>query len=70
MRDKLLHLAAGAIIAAPIAWAGYPVNAVIIAGLAAMAKEAWDRSGNGTPELADFIATVIGAAVVAALLAH
>jgi len=70
MRDKLLHFAAGATIAAPITWAGYPVNAVIIAGLAAMAKEAWDRSGNGTPELADFIATVIGAAVVAALLAH
>lgn len=71
MNDKLLHLAAGAIIAAPITWAGYPVNAVIIAGLAGIAKEYIDRAtGRGTPELADFIATVTGAAVVAALLAH
>lgn len=71
MRDKLLHFAAGAIIAAPITWIGYPINAVIVAGLAGITKEYIDRAtGNGTPELADFIATVMGAAVVAALMAN
>jgi len=70
MRDKVLHFIAGAIIAAPITWSGYTVHAVIIAGLAAIAKEVWDTFGNGTPELADFISTVIGAAMVTALLTH
>lgn len=61
MRDKFLHLAAGAVIAGSAAWMGYPLTGVILAAVAAIAKEAWDRRGNGTPELADFIATLIGA---------
>lgn len=40
---------------------GYPMTGVILAAVAAVAKESWDRRGNGTHELADFIATLIGA---------
>lgn len=61
MRDKFLHVAAGAVIAGSAAWIGYPLTGVILAAVAAVAKEAWDLRGNGTPELADFIATLIGA---------
>jgi len=61
MYDKFLHVAAGAVIAGSAAWMGYPMTGVILAAVAAVAKEAWDRRGNGTPELADFIATLIGA---------
>ena len=61
MLDKFLHVAAGAGIAGVAAWIGYPLTGVILAAVAAVAKEAWDRRGNGTPELADFIATLIGA---------
>lgn len=61
MLDKFLHVAAGAGIAGFAAWFGYPLTGVILAAGAAFAKEAWDRRGNGTPELADFNATLIGA---------
>ena len=61
MRDKFLHIAAGAVIAGSAAWVGYPMTGVILAAVAAIAKEAWDRRDNGTPELADFIATLVGA---------
>lgn len=60
MNDKFLHLAAGFIIASPLAWFGYPFNGVILAGVVGMAKEAWDMRGNGTPDIADFIATLVG----------
>ena len=61
MLDKFLHVAAGAVIAGVAAWIGYPLTGVILAAIAAVAKEAWDLRGNGMPELADFIATLIGA---------
>lgn len=70
MRDKFLHAAAGALIAAPVTWVGYPVHGVILAGVAGLAKEYLDRRGAGTPELADFIATLIGAVASAAMLAQ
>ncbi len=70
MRDKALHFVAGAAIAAPFAWVGYPVHGVILAGGAGLAKEYLDTRGTGTPELADFIATLIGAVASAALLAQ
>lgn len=61
MLDKFLHVAAGAVIAGSAAWFGYPLTGVILAAIAGVAKEALDMRGNGTPELADFIATLIGA---------
>jgi len=69
MRDKALHFIAGAAIAAPVAWLGYPVHGVLLAGFAGIAKEEWDRRGNGTPELTDFIATLVGAIAGAVALA-
>lgn len=61
MRDKFLHVAAGAVIAGSAAWMGHPVAGVVLAAVAGVAKEACDMRGNGTPELADFIATLVGA---------
>jgi len=61
MRDKFLHVAAGAVIAGSAAWMGYPVAGIVLAAVAGVFKEAWDMRGNGTPELADFIATLVGA---------
>lgn len=69
MRDKALHFIAGAAISAPLAWMGYPVTGVLLAGFVGIAKEEWDRRGNGTPELADFIATLVGAIAGAVALA-
>ena len=69
MRDKALHFVAGAAIAAPVAWFGMPVHGVLMAGFAGIAKEEWDRRGNGTPELADFIATLAGAIFAAVIVA-
>jgi hypothetical protein len=44
------------------------VGASIVA-LVAAGKEAWDwKSGKGTPEVLDFVATVLGAAPLAAAL--
>lgn len=69
MRDKALHFVAGFAISAPLAWMGYPVTGVLLAGFAGIAKEVWDYRGNGTPELADFIATLVGAITAALALA-
>lgn len=69
MRDKALHFIAGAAIAAPVAWLGYPVHGILLAGFVSIAKEVWDYRGNGTPELADFNATLIGAIAGAVALA-
>lgn len=68
-RDKFIHALAGGLIAAPFAWVGYPVHGVILAGVAGLVKEYLDRRGNGTPELADFIATLVGAIAGAVALA-
>lgn len=68
-RDKFLHALAGGLIAAPFAWVGYPVHGVLLAGFVGIAKEEWDRLGNGTPELADLVATLIGGIAGAMVLA-
>jgi len=68
MRDKALHFIAGAIIAAPFAAVGYPYHAVAAAVLAAVAKEAWDMLGNGTPDVMDAAATIAGGALVTVCL--
>lgn len=65
MRDKMLHFAAGAVIAAPITWIGYPINGVLLAGIAGIAKEAWDDRA----DLLDFIATLAGGIAGAVALA-
>jgi hypothetical protein len=58
-RDKLAHFLAGIAVAAVV----YPfgvIPALIVVVIAGLAKEVWDMQGNGTPEMADFLATVSG----------
>jgi len=61
--DKLLHLLAGIAIAAIL----YPfgvVPAFCAVLFAATAKELWDKTGRGTPELLDAVATIAGGATL------
>lgn len=60
--DKKKHFIAGFLIAAVISlFFGYLIG-IAAAAVAAAGKEAYDKiSGKGTPELLDFIATILGA---------
>jgi hypothetical protein len=58
-RDKQLHFAAGAVLAVSIFWTG-PVLSLLLVALAGAAKEAWDATGRGQVEFADFVWTVAG----------
>jgi hypothetical protein len=62
--DKLLHLLAGAAIAATVALYTGPLYGLAAGIAAGIAKELYDRAGYGTPDFKDFIATALGAAVV------
>lgn len=63
--DKRAHFLAGAATASTAALYGMPPGGALalVVGIAA-AKEVWDGFGHGTPEVADFIATVLGAIVL------
>lgn len=65
-RDKVLHFAAGAAIALSIFWIG-PMLSLFAVALAGAAKEAWDSTGRGQVEFADFVWTVLGWVPIAAL---
>jgi hypothetical protein len=68
--DKQAHLLAGAAIASTVTlYVGVATAGFAAAVLAAALKELWDRAGNGTPDLLDFLFTVAGACVVLPLLA-
>ena len=57
--DKLLHTLAGISVAAVVApWGVIPAAAAVL--FAAIGKELYDRTGRGTPELLDAVATVGG----------
>jgi hypothetical protein len=58
-RDKLAHFYAGIAVAA----LAYPFGAsatITAVALAAVGKELWDAQGNGTSEVWDAIATLLG----------
>lgn len=63
-KDKLTHIAAGAIASAVVfcasnnLWWGFA--AAVVAGAA---KEYWDSRGHGTVDVWDFVATAAGGAV-------
>ena len=63
--DKLLHILAGIAIAAAVAPFG-AVPAFCAVLVAAIGKELYDRTGRGTPELLDAVATVAGGAALLA----
>lgn len=63
MRDKLLHFAAGAIIAFPATLAVGEVWGIAIAVFAGVAKEIRDELAYGGADLGDLLATVAGGLV-------
>jgi hypothetical protein len=57
--DKLLHILAGIAIASTVApFGAAPAFCAVL--IAAIGKELYDRTGRGTPELLDAVATVAG----------
>jgi hypothetical protein len=64
--DKLLHFLVGIAIAAILYPFGYQV-ALIVVIVAALGKELWDDYGKkGTPEVMDFLVTVLGGLLLVA----
>lgn len=68
MRDKFLHFVAGFVISALGTWLFNPYVGVSLAIIAGALKEVIDLMGNGTPELADFIATALGGIFAATIV--
>jgi hypothetical protein len=63
--DKLLHILVGIAIAAAVApFGAAPAFCAVL--IAAIGKELYDRTGRGTPELLDAVATVAGGAALLA----
>ena len=58
-KDKILHLAAGFIIALLLTWIS-PLAALLVVVLAGIMKELFDYYFNGTVDKWDFVATVLG----------
>ena len=57
--DKLLHILAGAAIAAALLpWGVIPALLAVV--VAAVGKELWDAQGHGTPDHIDALVTVAG----------
>lgn len=67
--DKKAHLLAGMAIASTVTlYTGLPLVGFIVAVIIAAGKEGRDKLGYGTPDVKDFIVTVVGALVVLPLL--
>lgn len=62
--DKQAHFFAGAAIASVVALHVDPLAGLAAGIIAGALKEVRDRAGFGTPDIKDFIATALGAAVV------
>ncbi len=65
-KDKLLHLAAGALTGLSAFLIGW--WALLIVLVVGIGKELWDASGHGTPDTLDAVATFCGGAVVVAII--
>ena len=66
--DKQAHFLAGAAIAsAEVAYGVPPLVAILSAWVIGGLKELWDFAGNGTPDPKDWLATALGAIVIAPL---
>ena len=66
--DKRAHFVVGFLIAAIVGLVN-PFLGFGAAALAGLAKELYDATGRGTPELMDFVYTVAGGALGASLVA-
>ena len=67
--DKITHTLAGAAIAAALLPLGV-IPALLAVILAAVGKELWDAQGNGTPDVYDALATVIGGVLMLGWLSY
>lgn len=75
-QDKILHAAAGfliASIAGALAWlSGWPAHhlwAALAAMVAGLTKEAWDSTGRGNVDGLDALATAAGGIIAAIIIA-
>ena len=66
-KDKLQHLAVGAIIGVSSIWIGV-TYAMILAAAAGIGKEIYDRFDHGKPDFRDVIATIAGGAIMIMIL--
>jgi hypothetical protein len=65
-KDKMLHFVVGGVIAiVVITFTGIPFWGVLASLIAGIAKEVWDSTGRGTPDVYDIVATVIGGIAIA-----
>ena len=62
--DKQAHFFAGAAIAASVALYLDPLYGLAAGIIAGVLKEVYDRTGRGTSDFKDFLATALGATVV------
>ncbi len=69
--DKQLHFGAGMLIGLAVGVGTNPITGLVFATVAGIVKEVYDKySGNGTPELLDAVATVLGGITGSLWLAH
>jgi len=66
--DKQAHFWAGAAIAASVTLYAGPLFGLAACVLAGAAKEVYDATGRGTPDVWDFVATVAGSVVILPIL--
>lgn len=59
-KDKWLHLFSGALVSSVVFFMLGPTLAMLASVVVGVGKELFDLKGNGTPELADAVVTIIG----------
>lgn len=66
--DKQAHFLAGTTICLSLALFVSPIIGLFAAGMLGLAKEAFDATGRGTPDIWDFVATALGGVAAFALI--
>lgn len=65
-QDKINHFVAGQAVALVLLLIGWEISLMVVV-LVAISKEAWDSQVNGTVELLDALATILGGIVIVGL---
>ncbi|MEM2002051.1 MAG: hypothetical protein QXT77_05355 [Candidatus Methanomethylicaceae archaeon] len=65
-QDKVNHFIAGQAVALVLLLIGWEISLMAVF-LIAISKEAWDSQGNGTVEVWDALATILGGVVIVGL---
>jgi len=66
-RDKIMHFVTGVLGGCGLGLVFTPLAGVVLVAIVAMIKELWDLAGHGTPEVEDWLASVVGGCVGAGL---